>query len=436
MAEETQTRMYEPPEDFANQANVKDDSIYEEAEQDYEEFWAERARELHWFKEWDQVLNWDPPEAQWFVGGKLNVSYNCLDYQIEQGRGDKPAILWEGDEPGDTRAFTYSELKAEVEKFANVLKNLGVEKGDPVAIYLPMIPELPVAMLACARIGAPHSVVFGAFSADSLRDRINDCEAKGLVTADSGPRGGKKTPLKQNADEALKDAPSIENVVVVQRTGDDVPFQEGRDHWYHELMAEADEECSAEEMDSEDILYILYSSGSTGKPKGIVHTTGGYLTGVYATTKWVFDIKEDDVYWCTADIGWVTGHSYIVYGPLSNGTTTLMYEGTPTYPEADRMWAIVEKYGVNIYYTAPTSIRALMKLGTEYPTKHDLSSLRLLGTVGEPINPRAWVWYQEFIGGGRGPIVDTWWQTETGAIMITPLPGITTMKPRSATLPF
>jgi acetyl-CoA synthetase len=429
-------RTFPPPEEFAAQANVNDPSVYEQAERDFEGFWADFARELHWFKQWDQVLKWERPYAEWFVGGKLNVSYNCLDYQIEQGRGDKRAIIWEGDEPGDSREITYSQLKAEVEKFANVLKDLGVKKGDPVAIYMPMIPELPIAMLACARIGAPHSVVFGGFSSQSLRDRIIDAEAKVLVTADTGPRGGKKTPLKQNADEALEDAPSVESVVVVQRTGDDVNMTEGRDSWYHDLMAEAAEECPAEEMDSEDILYILYSSGSTGKPKGIVHTTGGYLTGVYATTKWVFDIKEDDVYWCTADIGWVTGHSYIVYGPLSNGTTTVMYEGTPTYPEADRMWSIVEKYGVNIYYTAPTSIRALMKLGTEYPAKHDLSSLRLLGTVGEPINPRAWLWYHEYIGGGRCPIVDTWWQTETGQILITPLPGITTMKPGSATLPF
>jgi acetyl-CoA synthetase len=429
-------RTFEPPEDFATQANLSDPSVYERAEEDFEGFWADFARELHWFKEWDQVLKWERPYAEWFVGGKLNVSYNCLDYQIEQGRGDKRAIIWEADEPGEGREITYSELKAEVERFANVLKGLGLKKGDPVSIYMPMIPELPIAMLACARIGAPHSVVFGGFSAQSLRDRINDCEAKVLVTADSGPRGGKKTPLKQNADEALKDAPSIENVVVVQRTGDDVPFQEGRDHWYHELMAEADEECSAEEMDSEDILYILYSSGSTGKPKGIVHTTGGYLTGVYATTKWVFDIKEDDIYWCTADIGWVTGHSYIVYGPLACGTTSLMYEGTPAYPAPDRYWDIVERHGVNICYTAPTIIRALMKEGREWPEKHDLSSLKLLGTVGEPINPRAWVWYQEFVGGGRCPVVDTWWQTETGQIMITPLPGVTTMKPGSATRPF
>jgi acetyl-CoA synthetase len=438
MAEEaTEVRTYPPPEDFAAQANVNDPSVYEQAEQDPEGFWADFARELHWFKEWDRVLDEsNAPFYEWFVGGKLNVAYNCLDYQIDQGRGDKTAILWIGDEPGDTRTFTYSELKAEVETFANVLKGLGVEKGTPVSIYLGMIPELPIAMLACARIGAPHSVVFGGFSADSLRDRINDCEAKILITCDTGPRGGRRVPLKENSDEALEDAPSIENVVVVQRTGDDVPFQEGRDLWWHELMEEADNTCPAEEVDAEDILYILYTSGSTGKPKGVVHTTGGYLTGVYATTKWVFDIKEDDVYWCAADIGWVTGHSYILYGPLANGTTSVVFEGTPAYPEPDRLWVEIEKHKVNTLYTSPTTIRALLKQGREWPDKHDLSSLKLLGTVGEPINPRAWEWYHENIGGGRCPIVDTWWQTETGMILITPLPGVTTTKPGSATRPF
>ena len=434
--EQTEIQSYEPPEDFASQANVGDASIYDEAEQDYEGFWADRARELHWFKEWDKVLDWNPPEAQWYVGGKTNVSYNCLDLHVDEGRGDKAAIIWEGDEPGDSQTYTYSELKAEVEKFANVLKGLGVEKGDPVSIYLPMIPELPIAMLACARIGAPHSVVFGAFSADALRDRINDCESRVLVTADGGPRGGRSTPLKANADEALEDAPSVDDVVVVRRTGEDVSMTEGRDQWWDDLMGEADEECPAEEVDSEDLLFILYSSGSTGKPKGIVHTTGGYLTQVKATTNWVFDLKDDDVYWCAADIGWVTGHSYIVYGPLSNGATTLIFEGTPAYPEPDRHWQIVEDHKVSIYYFAPTAIRSFMKQGREYPDKHDLSSLRLLGTVGEPINPRAWEWYSEVIGGGRCPIVDTWWQTETGGIMITPLPGITATKPGSATLPF
>ena len=403
MAEETQIRTYEPPEEFARGANMNDPSVYEEAERDFEGFWAERARELHWFREWDEVLRWDPPEAQWFVGGKTNVSYNCLDYHIEEGRGDKTALIWEGDEPGDVRTFTYSELTAEVKKFANVLKSLGVRKGDPVSIYLPMIPELPVAMLACARIGAPHSVVFGAFSADALRDRINDCESKVLVTADSGPRGGKKTPLKQNADEALEDAPSVESVVVVRRTGDDVDFVEGRDNWWHDLMADADEEYPAEEIDSEDILYILYSSGSTGKPKGIVHTTGGYLTQVKATTKWVMDLKDDDIYWCTADIGWVTGHSYIVYGPLSNGATALMFEGTPAYPESDRWWQIVEDRKVTILYTAPTAIRSLMRDGEAPVKKASRKSLRILGSVGEPINPEAWRWYYEVVGDSRCP---------------------------------
>ncbi len=436
MAEETEIRTYEPPEEFVRQANVNDASVYDEAEKDHEGFWEERARQLHWFKEWDRVLDWDPPEAQWFVGGKLNVAYNCLDYQVEQGRGDKAALVWESDEPGGGKSYSYSELTAEVKKFANVLKGLGVEKGDPVSIYLPMIPELAIAMLACARIGAPHSVVFGAFSADSLRDRINDCEAKVLVTADAAPRGGRKTPLKKNADEALRDTPSIESTVVVRRTGDEVEFTEGRDNWYDELVQEADAECPAEEMDSEDILYILYSSGSTGKPKGIVHTSGGYLTHVKATTSWVLDVKDDDLFWCTADVGWVTGHSYLVYGPLSNGATSLMFEGTPSYPRADRFWDIIERHGVNVLYTAPTVIRAFMKGGTEDLEKHDLSSLRLLGTVGEPINPRAWEWYHEHVGGGRCPIVDTWWQTETGGIMISPLPGLVAAKPGSATRPF
>jgi acetyl-CoA synthetase len=435
--EATEVRTYPPPEDFAAQANVNDPSVYERAEQDPECFWADFARELHWFKEWDRVLDEsNAPFYEWFVGGKLNVAYNCLDYQIDQGRGDKTAILWIGDEPDDIRTFTYSELKTQVEKFANVLKGLGVEKGTPVSIYLGMIPELPIAMLACARIGAPHSVVFGGFSSDSLRDRINDCEAKILVTCDTGPRGGRRVPLKENADEALKDAPSVQNVVVVRRTGDDVPFQKGRDLWWHELMEEADDTCAAEEMEAEDILYILYTSGSTGSPKGVVHTTGGYLTGVYATTKWVFDIKEDDVYWCAADIGWVTGHSYILYGPLANGTTSVVFEGTPAYPEPDRLWVEIEKHKVNTLYTSPTTIRALLKQGREWPDRHDLSSLKLLGTVGEPINPRAWEWYRENIGGGRCPIVDTWWQTETGMILITPLPGVTTTKPGSATRPF
>ncbi len=428
-------RRYEPPEEFAKNANVNDPSVYDKANQDYEAFWAERARELHWFKEWDQTLKWNPPNVEWFVGGKTNVSYNCLDYQVEQGKGDKTALLWEGDEPGDTRTFTYSELLTEVQKFANVLKGLGVRKGDPVSIYLPMIPEVAIAMLACARIGAPHSVVFSAFSPGSLRDRVNDCEAKVLVTANQAPRGGRVSKLKENADKALEDTPSVENVVVVRRLDEDAPMTEGRDRWWDDVMGEADAGCPAEEVDSEDILYILYSSGSTGKPKGIVHTTGGYLTHVKATTKWVLDLKDDDVYWCTADVGWVTGHSYLVYGPLANGGTTVMFEGVPSYPENDRWWDIIERHKVNILYTAPTAIRAFMKSGTEALEKHDLSSLRLLGSVGEPINPRAWVWYHENVGGGRCPIVDTWWQTETGAILISPLPGITTTKPGSATFP-
>src|SRR5215207_6221204 len=428
-------RTYEPPEEFAEKANVNDPSVYDKAKEDYEGFWAECARDLHWFKEWDQVLKWEPPFAQWFVGGKLNVAYNCLDYQIEGGQGDKTALIWEGDEPDQQKSYTYSELLGEVNKFANVLKDLGIRKGDRVGIYLPMIPELPIAMLACARIGAPHSVVFSAFSAASLRDRLNDAEAKVLVTADEAPRGGNINPLKQNVDKALEDSPSVRSVVVVKRTDGDVPMAGGRDRYWHELMDGASEECPAEEMDSEDMLYILYSSGSTGKPKGIVHTTGGYLTHVKVTNKWVHDLKDDDVYWCTADVGWVTGHSYLVYGPLANGGTTLMFEGTPTYPENDRWFDIIEKHKVTVLYTAPTAIRAFMKGGTEPLEKHDLSSLRLLGTVGEPINPRAWVWYFDNVGGGRCPIVDTWWQTETGGIMISPLPGITTARPGSATFP-
>ncbi len=430
------SRTYEPPEEFVEKANVNDPSVYDRARQDYEGFWAECARDLHWFKEWDEVLNWEPPFAQWFVGGKLNVAYNCLDYQIEGGKGDKVALIWEGDEPDQQKTYTYSELLTEVNKFANVLKDLGVRKGDRVGIYLPMIPELAIAMLACARIGAPHSVVFSAFSAASLRDRLNDAEAKVLVTADEAPRGGNVNPLKQNADKALEDSPSVQSVVVVRRTGGDVPMIDGRDRCWDELTDGASEECPAEEMDSEDMLYILYSSGSTGKPKGIVHTTGGYLTHVKVTNKWVHDLKDDDVYWCTADVGWVTGHSYLVYGPLSNGVTTLMFEGTPTYPENDRWFDIVERHKVTVLYTAPTAIRAFIKIGDGPIEKHDLSSLRLLGTVGEPINPWAWVWYGEKVGGGRCPIVDTWWQTETGGIMISPLPGTTAAKPGSATFPF
>jgi acetyl-CoA synthetase len=429
-------RTFPPPEEFKRQANINDPKIYEEAARDPEAFWAKAAEELDWFKRWDKVLEWDPPWAKWFVGGKLNASYNCIDRNLRTWRRNKAAIIFEG-EPGDERVLTYQDLHREVSKFANVLKKLGIKKGDRVAIYLPMIPELPIAMLACARIGAVHSVIFGGFSAEALRDRINDAQAKLLITADGGWRRGHVVPLKQNADEALKNAPSVENVIVVRRIGDvlKTPFT-SREFWWHELMRDAPVECPPEPMDSEDMLFILYTSGTTGKPKGVVHTTGGYLVGVALTHKWIFDIKDEDVYWCTADIGWVTGHSYIVYGPLANGATTLMFEGVPDYPDRDRFWAIVEKYRVNILYTAPTAIRTFMRWGEEYPKKHDLSSLRLLGSVGEPINPEAWMWYYRVIGGERCPIVDTWWQTETGHILITPLPGISTLKPASANKPF
>jgi acetyl-CoA synthetase len=431
----SEDRVFDPPEAFRARALIQDRSVYERAEADPEGFWADQAERLQWFKRWDRVMEWTPPWVKWFVGGTLNASYNCLDRHVEAGGGDKVAYHWEG-EPGEERTITYKELLEEVCRFANALKALGVGKGDRVAIYLGMVPELPVAMLACARIGAPHSVVFGGFSAESLRDRINDAEATVLITADGGYRRGQVVPLKVNADEAVKDCPSIEHVVTVRRTGGDHPFTPGRDHWYHELVADQQPECEPEEMDAEDLLYLLYTSGTTGKPKGIAHATGGYLTQVAATHRMIFDIQQDDVYWCAADIGWVTGHSYIVYGPLANHTTGIIYEGAPDWPDKDRLWQIADKYGATILYTAPTAIRAFMRWGPEYPEKHDLSSFRLLGTVGEPINPEAWVWYWRHIGGERCPVVDTWWQTETGAILITPLPGITPLKPGSATFPF
>jgi acetyl-CoA synthetase len=431
----SEERVFEPSEEFRSRAVVQDRTVYESAEADHEAFWAEQADRLGWVKRWDTVMTWTPPWVRWFEGGQLNASYNCLDRHVEAGGGDKVAYYWEG-EPGEERAITYRELLDEVSRFANALKELGVRRGDRVAIYLGMVPELPVAMLACARIGAPHSVVFGGFSSESLRDRIIDAEAKVLITADGGYRRGAVVPLKANADDAIKECPTIEHVVTVRRTGGEHSFVEGRDLWYHDLIEDQSTVCEPEPMDAEDLLYLLYTSGTTGKPKGIVHTTGGYLTQVAATHRMIFDIHEDDVYWCAADIGWVTGHSYIVYGPLANHTTGVIYEGAPDWPDKDRLWQIVEKYRATILYTAPTAIRAFMRWGTEYPEKRDLSSLRLLGSVGEPINPEAWVWYWTYIGGERCPVVDTWWQTETGSILITPLPGITPLKPGSATLPF
>ena len=431
-------RTFAPPTAFAEGANIRDTSLFQRAANDPEAFWAEMANSLEWSRPWERVLDWNPPHAKWFVGGQLNVSVNCLDRHISTPRRNKAALIWEG-EPGDRRTLTYWDMYVEVNKFAAALRELGVKRGDRVAIYLPMIPEAAIAMLACSRIGAIHSVVFGGFSPDSLRDRINDAQAKVLITADGSYRRGQIVPLKRNADKALEETPSIQHVVVVMRragAGGDESFaemREGRDHWWHRLMRHAPGRCEPESMDAEDVLYILYTSGTTGKPKGIVHTTGGYLTGVAATTRMVFDLKEDDVYWCTADVGWVTGHSYIVYGPLANGATCVMYEGAPDWPEKNRFWDICERLGVTILYTAPTAIRAFMKWGSQYPAAHDLSRLRLLGSVGEPINPEAWMWYKEHIGGGRCPIVDTWWQTETGSIVISPLPGITTTKPGSAT---
>jgi acetyl-CoA synthetase len=438
-----QDKTFPPPPDFAAQAHANDPAIYEKAAADYEGWWASWAQQLHWFTPWTNILEWNPPHAKWFVGGKLNISDNCLDRHLDTPRRDKRALVWEG-EPGDQRTLTYAELSVEVNKFANVLKSLGVGKGDRVTLYMPMVPEAAIAMLACTRIGAIHSVVFGGFSADSLRERINDCEAKIVITADGYWRRGNIVPLKKTTDEAIAECPTIEKVIVLQRLGEkaSIAMQAGRDVWWHDVMANASAECPAEPMDAEDTLYILYTSGSTGKPKGIQHTTGGYLTQVYATTQWVFDLKENDLYWCTADVGWVTGHSYVVYGPLANGATVFMYEGSPDWgteghgSRRDRFWDMIERHKITILYTAPTLIRACMKWGDEHPAAHDLSSLRMIGTVGEPINPEAWLWYHEHIGHGRCPIVDTWWQTETGGIMITPLPGLTTTKPGSATKPF
>jgi acetyl-CoA synthetase len=430
-----ENRKFPPPNAFQSAALLSDAAVYE---QDVDAFWAAEAEKLQWFSKWKTVSEWDPPHAKWFVDGKINISVNCLDRHVTTATRDKVAFLWEG-EPGDQRTLTYNDVYVEVQKFANVLRELGVKRGDRVAIYLPLIPEVAIAMLACTRIGAIHSVVFGGFSSESLRDRINDSDCKVLITADGGYRRGSMVQLKKNCDKALEETPSIEHVIVVQRqpgaVSANAQMKDGRDLWWHDLMAGADATCEPEQMDAEDVSFILYTSGTTGKPKGIVHTTAGYLLGATVTTKYVFDLKEDDVYWCTADVGWITGHSYLVYGPLANGATCVMYEGAPDWPEKDRFWGICEKYGVTILYTAPTAIRAFMKWGDQWPAKHDLSKLRLLGSVGEPINPEAWMWYHEKIGGSRCPIVDTWWQTETGAIVISPLPGITETKPGSATMP-
>ncbi len=427
-------RRYPPPQAFAAQANAGA-AIYD---RDFEEFWETEGRErISWFEPFGQLYEWELPYAKWYLGGKLNVSYNCVDRHVEAGRGDRVAFYWEGEPEGDRRTITYAELQREVARFANGLKKLGVKKGTAVAIYMGMVPELPVAMLACTRLGAPHTVVFGGFSADSLSGRINDMGCEVLITQDEAWRRGSTVPLKHTADAAMADAPGITASVVLRRSGNEVPMQSGRDHWWHELISDVADDCTPESMDSEDLLFLMYTSGTTAKPKGIVHTTAGYLTGVATTHRYIFDLKpETDVYWCAADIGWITGHSYIVYGPLCNGATSVLYEGTPDFPAKDRWWEIAERYGVTILYTAPTAIRTHMKWGPQFAEQHDLSKLRLLGSVGEPINPEAWIWYREHVGGDRCPIVDTWWQTETGMILITPLPGVTTTKPGSATRPF
>ncbi len=432
-------RKFECPEPFREQAYIKSleeyEQIYRESIDEPEKFWGRIAGELHWFKQWDKVLEWNHPWAKWFVGGQINLSYNCLDRHVLGTRRDKPALVWES-EPGEIRSLTYEQLLREVQKFANVLKSLGIKKGDRVAIYMGMTPELPVAMLACARIGAPHSVVFGGFSSQALVDRIHDSQATAVVTQDGSFRRGTEVRLFPAVEEALKSCPSVKSVIVYKRTGSPINMTPGRDHWWHELMTKASDECPAQPLDAEHPLYILYTSGTTGKPKGVVHTTGGYSVGTYLTTKWVFDLKENDIYWCSADIGWVTGHSYIVYGPLQNGATVVMYEGAPNTPNPDRFWEIISRHKVTVFYTAPTAIRTFIKWGDEWPAKHNMSTLRLLGTVGEPINPEAWMWYREVIGKNRCPIVDTWWQTETGHIMISPIPGAVAAKPGSATRPF
>ncbi len=436
---QVENRVFPPPAEFAANAHIKSfeeyEKIYAQAAENPEEFWASAAESLHWFRKWETILKWEEPHAEWFVGGTTNVSYNCLDRHLETYRKNKAAIIWEG-EPGEIRTITYQQLHREVSKFANVLKSKGIKSGDRVALYMPLVPELAMAMLACARIGATHTVIFGGFSADAIRDRVIDCGCKMIVTADGGYRRGAEIKLKEIVDQAVKETPTVENVIVFQRTKSKVKMETGRDHWWHELMQTVSGDCPAEELDSEHPLFILYTSGTTGKPKGILHTTGGYLTHAALSAKWIFDLKDEDTYWCTADIGWITGHSYVVYGMLANGATVFMYEGAPNFPDFDRFWDIIERHQINIFYTAPTAIRAFIKWGEQYPLKHDLSSLRLLGTVGEPINPEAWMWYHKIIGKEKCPIIDTWWQTETGGIMISPFPGATPSVPGTATLPF